>query len=219
MAIDLYNKKVEKGATGQVRLTLPEDHRTKKFEGIEDRLLLEKDISHIKEPFDIHVTSPNRIYLTTELNYSLEPTAAKDRGIYVQRMIYNKKGEKVSSLQRGEIYQVEILLDARKEVPYGVIDEPIPAGTEILREDIITTRKTKEYNTQKASSYKRPWIRKEVAHDRMIVYTYRLKGKHRVVYFVKALYTGTFTWLPTEVQGMYHPQYFGRNAVQKIIVK
>ncbi|MCP4156310.1 MAG: hypothetical protein GY757_51835, partial [bacterium] len=41
-------------------------------------------------------------------------------------------------------------------------------------------------------------------------------NKKRFVYFIKALYSGTFTWMPTKVQGMYHPQYYGRAMIKKI---
>lgn len=219
MAIDQYLEKVETGAAKQVVLTVLDEHRSRQFAPKAGRLLIEKDISRIKEPFDIQVTSDGNVYLTTELNYSLEEAPARDRGIHVQRFLYDDQGKIANKLRKGKIYQVEILIDAYKEVPYGVIDEPIPAGVEILREDIVTTRNNKEFNTQNASSFYSPWIRKEVLSDRMIGYTYWLKGKNRIVYFVKALYTGTFTWLPTVVQGMYHPWYYGRTAIQKITIK
>jgi uncharacterized protein YfaS (alpha-2-macroglobulin family) len=218
MVINQYLKKVEKSAAKQAVLTVLNEHRSGQFPGKGDQLLLEKDISQIKEPFDIQVTSDGNVYLTTELNYSLEEAPAMERGIHVQRFLYDDQGKTAAQLQKGKIYQVEILIDAHQEVPYGVIDEPIPAGVEILREEKAITGKTKEFNTQNASSCYSPWIRKEILSDRMIGYTYRLKGKNRVVYFVKAIYTGTFTWLPTVVQGMYHPWYFGRTATQNITI-
>jgi len=51
-----------------------------------------------------------------------------------------------------------------------------------------------------------------------VFYTYGLQGKIRVVYFIKAMYAGVFTWLPAVVQGMYHPQYFGRCPTRTVTV-
>jgi uncharacterized protein YfaS (alpha-2-macroglobulin family) len=46
-----------------------------------------------------------------------------------------------------------------------------------------------------------------------------MQGSLRVVYFIKAMYEGRFTWMPTVAQGMYHPQYFGRTAMQTVEVR
>jgi uncharacterized protein YfaS (alpha-2-macroglobulin family) len=100
-----------------------------------------------------------------------------------------------------------------------VVDEPLAAGFELLRQDFATTRKLEEFNTDNKEKYYLPWwYRKEHFSDRMVYYSYVYSGKIRFVYFIKALYTGKFTWLPTVVQGMYHPQYFGRTAARQITI-
>jgi uncharacterized protein YfaS (alpha-2-macroglobulin family) len=45
-----------------------------------------------------------------------------------------------------------------------------------------------------------------------------MQGPLRIVYFIKAMYGGRFTWMPATAQGMYHPQYFGRNEIKTIEV-
>jgi uncharacterized protein YfaS (alpha-2-macroglobulin family) len=113
---------------------------------------------------------------------------------------------------------VELLLRTDKEVPYGVIDEPLAAGFELLRQDIGSTRSLKEFNTANQVKYRTPWMRQENAADRLVFYTYSMQGNLRIVYFIKAMYSGRFTWMPAVAQGMYHPQYFGRNAMKTIEV-
>jgi len=100
-----------------------------------------------------------------------------------------------------------------------VIDEPLAAGFELLRQDIATTRSLKEFNTIHAAAYRRPWLRQENFPDRLVFYTYSMSGPMRIVYFVKAMYGGRFTWMPALAQGMYHPQYFGRTAIRSIEVR
>ena len=113
---------------------------------------------------------------------------------------------------------VELLLDLDKEVPYAVVDEPLAAGFELLRRDIATTRELKEFNSSHAREFRETWLRQENAADRTVFYTYGLHGKIRVVYFIKAMCAGVFTWLPAVVQGMYHPQYFGRCPTRTVTV-
>ena len=114
---------------------------------------------------------------------------------------------------------VELLIQSDKEVPYGVIDEPLAAGFELLRQDIASTRALQEFNTTNQNKYRMPWARQENAVDRLVFYTYSMQGPLRIVYFIKAMYSGRFTWMPTVAQGMYHPQYFGRNAIQTVEVR
>ncbi len=58
-----------------------------------------------------------------------------------------------------------------------------------------------------------------IAPDRLVFYTYSMQGPLRIVYFIKAMYSGRFTWMPTVAQGMYHPQYFGRTAIRQVEVR
>ena len=113
---------------------------------------------------------------------------------------------------------MEFLIKTDKEVPYGVIDEPLVAGCELLRQDISSTRSLQEFNTANQSKYRMPWARQENAADRLVFYTYSMQGNQRIVYFIKAMYSGRFTWMPAVTQGMYHPQYFGRTDAKTITI-
>ncbi len=152
------------------------------------------------------------------MTYQLARAGKKSRGIDIRRLVYDENGRPVESLKRGKVYQVELLIKTDKEVPYGVIDEPLVAGCELLRQDIGTTRSLQEFNTANQSKYSTPWARQENAADRQVFYTYAMQGNLRIVYFIKAMYSGRFTWMPTVAQGMYHPQYFGRNEMKTIEV-
>ena len=68
-------------------------------------------------------------------SYGIEPTGNEHSDLalaLVDEMviltIYNKKGESAGSFKKGEVYMVELLVESDKEVPYGVIDEPLAAG-------------------------------------------------------------------------------------------
>jgi hypothetical protein len=62
-------------------------------------------------------------------------------------------------------------------------------------------------------------LNQTIAPDLLIFYTYSLQGPLRIVYFIKTMYGGRFNWMPATAQGMYHPQYFSRIAIQTIEVR
>ena len=217
-AMNEFARKVEKGGATRAEVDLLGDKTARPFGTIRDDIRVEKEIGGRKEPFAVEVRADQPVYVTTELAYRLRSAEPKNRGIEIARNVYDESGRTAAAFERGKIYQVEILLKVDKEVPYGVIDEPIAAGFEVLRQDIASTRKLEEFNRDQAAAYGRLWLRAEHAADRIVWYSYGLKGKARITYFIKALYAGDFTWLPATALGMYHPQYSGRTAARKVTV-
>jgi uncharacterized protein YfaS (alpha-2-macroglobulin family) len=218
-ALDEYVRQIEKKGVINAAVKVLDDHAEKQFHSARDVLKVGKNLEKQKEVFDVQVTADHRVYLTTEVVHKSKGTRGKTRGIKVMRNVYDETGKPAKKFVKGGIYQVELLLEFDKEVPYGVVDEPLAAGFELLRQDFATTRKLEEFNTGNKNKYYLPWwYRKEHFADRMVYYSYVYSGKIRFVYFIKALYTGKFTWLPTVAQGMYHPQYFGRTAARQITI-
>jgi hypothetical protein len=218
-AMDEYLRQVEKTPARGAEITLLGDTRAKAFANSQDTLQMQKKIEDKSKPIEVTVKADQPVYVTSELTWKLGQAGKKSRGIDIQRNVYNEKGEPVNDFQHGQVYMVELLIEADKEVPYGVIDEPLAAGFELLRQDVATTRALKEFNTQHTNSWRAPWARQENAADRLVFYTYLLQGRMRIVYFIKAMYSGRFTWMPAVAQGMYHPQYFGRTAIETVEVK
>jgi uncharacterized protein YfaS (alpha-2-macroglobulin family) len=175
---------------------------------------LRKEIKEI----DIEIASDKTVYAVTQLIYKTPFPVSRNHGIMVKRNIYDESGKRVEFLKKGKIYQVEILIDAEKMIPYGVIDAPLPAGIELLRQDHATTRTLTPFNRVHEPAYSLPWLQEEHERCKTLYYSYRLNRKTRVVYFIKALYNGTFTWMPVKVEGMYHPRFYGQTAGQRISV-
>ena len=217
-AMNEFARKVEKGGATRAEIVVLGDRIGRPFRTAQDDIRVDKEIGGRKEPFAVEVKADQPVYVTTELAYQLRNAGPKNRGIEVVRNVYEENGRPATTFERGKIYQVEILLDADKEVPYCVIDEPIAAGFEVLRQEIASTRTLEEFNRDQGATYGRLWLRAEYAADRIVWYSYGLNGKARITYFIKALYPGEFTWLPATAQGMYHPQYSGRAASRKVTV-
>lgn len=217
-AMDEYLAQVEKNTARRVEIVLLGEKTAKEFANNRDTLRVSQKLEGRKEIVDVTITADQPVYVTSELTYQLARAGKKSRGIDIQRLVYDENGRTVEDLKRGKIYQVELLFKTDKEIPYGVIDEPLVAGCELLRQDIGTTRSLQEFNTANQRKYNTPWLRQENAADRLVFYTYSMQGSLRIVYFIKALYSGRFTWLPTVAQGMYHPQYFGRTDTKTIAI-
>ncbi|MCP4216623.1 MAG: hypothetical protein GY765_18370 [bacterium] len=219
-ALKTYSRTVEKEPPGKTEMTIAGKTMVKHFRSKKESWEVEKKLETAAKPFKVEVKAKGNVYLTTELQYRGDGELPESRGIRVKRNVYNKEGKLAGEFIKGEVYQVELLVESEQDVPYGALDEPVAAGFEIIRDDFDTGRKVEEFNKDNAKEYHNYfWAWKEHAADRIIVYSYRYKGKKRFIYFIKALYTGTFTWMPTTVQGMYHPRYYGREAVRKIEVK
>ncbi|MFH2107936.1 MAG: Ig-like domain-containing protein [Chrysiogenia bacterium] len=217
-AMDQYLAKVEKTTARKAEIVFLGEKTAKEFTDYQDMLSVSKKLSGRKEMVEVSVKADQSVYVTSELTYQLARAKKKSRGIDIQRLVYNETGQAVDQFKRGQVYQVELLLRTDKEVPYGVIDEPLAAGFELLRQDIGSTRSLKEFNTANQVKYRTPWMRRENAADRLVFYTYSMLGNLRIVYYIKAMYSGRFTWMPAIAQGMYHPQYFGRNEMKTVAV-
>jgi uncharacterized protein YfaS (alpha-2-macroglobulin family) len=217
-AMDEYLRQVEKKTAVRAEIELLGEKTAKEFAGSRDALVVSKKLENMTEAIEAVVKADQPVYVTSELTWKLRRAGKKNRGIDIRRNVYNEKGEEAGAFRRGEVYMVELLINSDKEVPYGVIDEPLAAGFELLREDVATTRSLKEFSSQYANRYRTPWLRRENAADRLVFYTYSMQGPLRIVYFIKAMYSGRFTWMPTVAQGMYHPQYFGRTAITTVEV-
>ncbi len=218
-AMDDYLRQIEKTTARGAEIVLLGEKTGKEFANPRDVLQAQKKITDTSKQIEVLITADQPVYVTSELTWKLARAGKKNRGIDIRRNVYNEKGESVTSFLRGQTYMVELLIQSDKEVPYGVVDEPLAAGFELLRQDIASTRSLQEFNTTNQNKYRTPWARQENAADRLVFYTYSLQGPLRIVYFIKAMYGGRFTWMPTVAQGMYHPQYFGRTAIQTIEVK
>ena len=215
-AMDEYLAQGGKITARKAEINLLGEKTAKEFLNSRDTLRVSQKLAGRKEAVEATITADQPVYVTSELSYQLARAGKKSRGINIQRLVYDENGRAVENLGRGKVYQVELLFKTDKEIPYGVIDEPLLAGCELLRQDIGTTRSLQEFNTANRNKYSTPWLRQENAADRLVFYTYSMQGSLRIVYFIKAMYSGRFTWMPTVAQGMYHPQYFGRTDIKTI---
>ncbi|MCP4220952.1 MAG: hypothetical protein GY765_40360, partial [bacterium] len=80
----------------------------------------------------VEVVAHKPLYITMELNYKSTNRLPVESGIHVTRNVYGETGKQVKRFVKGEVYQVEILIHGDKAVNYGVVDESLPAGFQLM---------------------------------------------------------------------------------------
>ncbi len=169
----------------------------------------------------VKAKSDSLFYLTSWLREKADLSKQVTNGIFVERIIYNQKGEIVKTLKKGKIYQVVLNVKTIEPMNYVVINEPLMGGVEVLRRDIKTTRKLFDFRKNKKRKFYWWWgvKRKEYKRDRLVFYTYRIDKEFEISYYLKALFSGTFQYLPPSAFSMYHPQFNGRGKRNELRIE
>ncbi|MCP4149670.1 MAG: hypothetical protein GY757_18130 [bacterium] len=219
MALNRYYRYVMKKKAPYADIQVGKESVRKIFTQHDDTFIIKMKSDPTQKELNISVHSPEVVFVTIELFYKTDKAPPRKRGIEVKQNVFDREGRPVDTFRKGEIYQVELLVDADSKVPYGVVEAPLPAGFQLLRSDYVTTRNLKNFGRKANRSYSRPTVYKEHERGRTLYYSYIMGRKTRLVYYIKALYPGTFTWLPTLVRAMYSPHCYGRTATQTIMVR
>ncbi len=105
----------------------------------------------------------------------------------------------VRRAERGGKIRVRLHISAREDLDYVQIEDPIPAGCEVVndRDDRFTGA----------------FERKEVRDRRVVFFLTRLsKGTHTITYLLRPTFPGSYRALPALAQCMYEPTIAGTSA-------
>jgi len=123
-------------------------------------------------------------------------------------------GEALTTFRRGDLVEVELVLDVPAESWYVLVEDPLPAGLEALNERLGTT-------SHRAAAYEEPlysweelgYNRKDVRDDRVTFFISHLApGRHVLRYLARAATAGDFAALPAQAYLMYEPDVWSRSA-------
>ena len=112
--------------------------------------------------------------------------------------------EKTPSLKQvlaGDKVKVALDLEAREAAAYVVVEDPLPAGFEVM-----------------AGSARGAFDRFERRDNRAVFFFSSLKGKVNVSYVIRAIHPGAYRTLPTFASPMYEPEIWGRAASAPLTV-
>jgi len=150
---------------------------------------------------------------------------ARDEGFTVFRTVRPLQGTKVhvGPFQAGETYRVTLTVLSPAERRFVVVEEPVPAGFEVVQ----TTFETESDELRQVlaqAGVPKPWMGTfnhfEIEDSRVLLFADGLApGEHTFEYLVRAMLPGTYRLPATQVEEMYHPEIFGTTAVQVVEVR
>ncbi len=167
-----------------------------------------------------------RLYYGLRLSYApkgeLKP---KDEGFRIEKTITPVKG-RGTGFVRGRQYLVTLKVYTSQERLYVVLDDPVPAGFEIVNTSFATESRQAWQTLSQArkSDVRQGWWgsfnHEEIYDDRYVLFATSLrKGFHSRTYLVKALTPGKFFMPATKVEEMYMPEVFGYTGQKWVEVK
>ncbi|MFO7676400.1 MAG: alpha-2-macroglobulin family protein [bacterium] len=168
---------------------------------------------------------PGRLYYGLRLSYA--PTGElkpRSEGFRVEKTIRPAEGRQ-AGYRRGQSYLVTLTVNTDQERLYVVLDDPLPAGFEIVNTSFATesralAERLGEARQADASPWQGGFDHEEAYDDRYVLFATSLaRGTHTKTYLMKALTPGRFLAPPVKVEEMYAPEVFGYTGQQVIEVE
>ena len=139
------------------------------------------------------------------------PLAAPlQRGYTVSREIVPVDQKTPGKWQKGDVLRVRLTVDARDDMGWVVVEDPVPAGASLLgtgrqRDSAILTGGEQEQGSA------RPAWQERLFDTYRAYYEYVPRGRFSVEYTLRLNSEGTFKLPPTRVEAMYAPEMFGES--------
>lgn len=124
----------------------------------------------------------------------------------------------ITTTVAGQLVAVQLTVKTTKPIAYVLIEDRLPGGLEALNERLATsTHQGFDPNLMGVfSNY--PYDYKEVRRARVSFFVGTMNGEWRTEYLARAVTTGDFVALPTEVYPMYDGTLWGRSASSHFVV-
>jgi len=168
----------------------------------------------------------------------------RDEGLAVFKVVEPlAEGLSGDELSAGKIYKVTLSIITPQERNFVVVDDPLPAGVEVINTSFDTESKQlfkmmdgnmdyyDEYYVEDYYGgeyddyyyYYPSWgtfDHWEIYDEKVLLFADALRaGEHTFSYLVRAMTFGNFTMPPTKAEEMYTPEVFGYNRQRRLVVK
>lgn len=158
----------------------------------------------------IEKTGAGTLYWSARLYYLLpaEEALPVAKGVAVQRTYRIPVEDPTTAAEQkpGSIVQVELKIVASENLRYVILEEPIPAGCEVIQGD--------------EDEWTAEWDRREVWDNRIVFFfDYLPKGERFVEYVLRTEAPGAYRILPSNVALMYFPEVSGHNRLVRMRVR
>jgi uncharacterized protein YfaS (alpha-2-macroglobulin family) len=174
---------------------------------------------------DIEKQGTGRLYYGVRMNYYPKATqGAADEGIEVTKTMeavpaQEGKGDRFAP---GTLVRVTIAVTVGQERHFVVVDDPLPAGFEVVNRTFRTTANQMPGDEPGEQEWWKfnPFNHPEFKDDRVLLFADFLPaGVHTYTYVARATSFGTFAMPATRAEGMYEPEVFGRTSSRTIEIR
>jgi uncharacterized protein YfaS (alpha-2-macroglobulin family) len=161
---------------------------------------------------------PGRLYRTMRMNYYPRgESKVKEEGLSITKEFIdpNNRDNPLGTMKAGSIAKITITISSAQDRHFVVIDDPIPAGLEVVDRTFQTTATSLIPEGQDQREWWRwdPFNHREFYDDRAYFFAdYLPAGIHTVSYLVRATRYGSFQLPATKAEGMYEPEVFGQTG-------
>ncbi|MDO9224525.1 MAG: MG2 domain-containing protein [Pseudomonadota bacterium] len=132
-----------------------------------------------------------------------EPLA---RGYGISRELLAIERKIPDKWSRGDVVRVRLTIDARDDMGWVVLEDPIPAGASILS---ASGRRGSTLLTQAEGGNATPAWRERLFDRYRAYYDWLPRGRHLTEYTLRLNSEGAFNLPPTRVEAMYAPELYG----------
>ncbi|MHB2018548.1 MAG: alpha-2-macroglobulin family protein, partial [Candidatus Xenobia bacterium] len=179
-------------------------------------------------PLTFTRTGQGLLYYNVHLSYApKDPRAwAMDQGLSVDKEIAPVDGSPLTEIKAGQVYRVTITVVTPHRRSWVVVDDPLPAGMEIVNTEFDTEsdlmgqqlQRIREKQDRQDGSW---WTFNhwESYDDKMLLFAdWMSPGAHRFTYLVRAMYPGRYLMSTTHAEAMYEPEIFGNTPGRMVTV-
>lgn len=176
------------------------------------------------------------LYYSLKLKYAPRkaPINAIQNGFAIQREYFyadgpNKDKKVGSNVKVGDVIRVRLTIVASDDRKYVALDEPLPAGFEIVNTRFRTTSRRLS-NTLSTANDEGDWWSYwwyaprfdfvEQKDDRVLLFSNSMGSNvYTHNYLVRATTPGTFTAASARIEEMYHPNVFGQTEARTFVIQ
>ena len=177
-----------------------------------------KSLETGEHPVHFSKNGAGRMYYGLQMRYfPIEQGPARDEGLSLSKTFERVNGDSNASpvWKIGTTVRVTVTIATTQERQFVVIEDPLPAGFEVINTSFATTARW--YSDE--DEYSNDWdlwnisTHREMYDDRVVFFANSIPaGVHRVTYLARATSIGKFLTPPTRAEGMYEPEVFGRTT-------
>ena len=173
-------------------------------------------------------TGTGKPYAAVLLEAAIALKAPVAAGFRVGKTITSVSQAKAGQVSVGDVYRIDLTIDAMQAMTQVAVFDPIPAGASILgslRESVVEQTKSDTAKPAEANggrwNFSWPAFDEKRSDSYRVFYDYLRAGKTVVSYTIRISQSGTMKLPATRVEAMYAPEQYGEipNADWVVVAK